>query len=326
MRKDLAKHQAALKALPDKGPPHFGTDPDMPVPTCDTKSVSEVPNNVFNPTVFSKFCDEVNQNKGQSHSSNVASDGNKIPPKAAKNAVDASQPGPSGSARSEQTAVRKRTPPPNPDKFSGWAFGLIWTGGDGKCKSDCGSAFSAMAVSQCGHQGGQSNVMANSAKLDTGCGTYSYTITAPPGHQVVGQLPKPGPPKALSCAPDYLQNYRKFSRDKAAFGIEIGCERLVVDKWVLGGKASDFGPVKDVAWKKAAVQRGDDIAEKNAYLSIQPRWNVDACEDKTQLKMVDFFRMGEEECRKRFLTALDSCECLCSPLQSLHYQLLLMPR
>jgi hypothetical protein len=49
----------------------------------------------------------------------------------------------------------------------------------GSCNTDCNDAYSSIADSPCGHQGGEQNGMTASASLDVGCGSYSYKITGP---------------------------------------------------------------------------------------------------------------------------------------------------
>ena len=75
----------------------------------------------------------------------------------------------------------KRTPPVEPSADSGNTYTLEWTGGDGSCPSGCKEAYDTISQSPCGNLGGEQNLIAQSAELDTGCGIYKVKVNPPPG-------------------------------------------------------------------------------------------------------------------------------------------------
>ena len=84
----------------------------------------------------------------------------------------------------------KRTPPPDPKSYDTFNFELSWekndaTQGCGQTVESCRNAFSRLANSPCGHQGGTQNVLTAAGKITLpNCGSYSYLITGP-------DVPKP---------------------------------------------------------------------------------------------------------------------------------------
>lgn len=148
-----------------------------PQPTCDTDKISGIPYNVFHGSdtgstdVYGKFCDALINDHKQQLNWIVDAAGNR-----------------------DTSALRhsKRTPPPNPSAYSQYSFELNWKpSSDKACSSDCQAAFASFAISPCGHQGGQQNVMAAMGSVDVGCGTYSYNIT----ERQSTESPDPDPPK-----------------------------------------------------------------------------------------------------------------------------------
>jgi hypothetical protein len=89
---------------------------------------SRVPYNVFN-GVFGTFCENTLNNPLSSLSQIVDSRGFVIPPR--------------------KRGLSKRTPPPNPDAYKDYKFGLSWSGGKGACSLSCEEAFNAASSSPC---------------------------------------------------------------------------------------------------------------------------------------------------------------------------------
>lgn len=127
-RTNVAQHQAVLNSLPDisAAQPSSSSTP-LPKPSCDSNDVSGIPYNVFDPGVFTKFC-------------NTLDGGDKS--KALKQTVDSSGNVISGSKM-------KRTPPPNPSAYKDYKFFLSWSGGDGSCSSGCTNVFSTITDNIC---------------------------------------------------------------------------------------------------------------------------------------------------------------------------------
>lgn len=195
----LDTQQSLLSSIGEYTPGSGGASPA----SCNTNqgNISEIPFNVFSPSIFSNFCKSVDPKTQLSQI--VDASGNVIPPKAKERAV-----------------VQKRTPPPNPSSYTGYTIALTWTGGDGSCNADCGSAYSNLANSPCGHQGGQQNVMAKAGELDTGCGKYSYSITAPPASTPTPPSPPPTPTQGpITCNPN-LDSYSKCWNDVHSGSVE----------------------------------------------------------------------------------------------------------
>lgn len=162
--KDWADQQQSLLAKIEAGDiPH--TEYHPPTPECDVRDSSQIPNNVFQPTVYKRFCDELSKRDAKSPFGQIVDiKGNAIPPKAKR-------------------GLGKRTPPPDPGNYAKYTIELTWSGGDSKCPSDCAQAFYNTSQSQCGHTAGEQNIMAKHTKLDTGCGIYNYTINIPSGEK-----------------------------------------------------------------------------------------------------------------------------------------------
>ncbi|KAI9613524.1 hypothetical protein H4Q26_010131 [Puccinia striiformis f. sp. tritici PST-130] len=74
----------------------------------------------------------------------------------------------------QEKKLKKRTPPPNPDAYIDYKFGLSWSGGKGTCSLSCDEAFHLASNSPCTRPyGGTQNIMATSGTVDAGCGQYS---------------------------------------------------------------------------------------------------------------------------------------------------------
>lgn len=99
--------------------------------TCDTTSISKIIYDEFSPGVWRLFCNAVDKDAKTALSQIVDISGNVIPPKKSRGLVD------------------KKPPPPKPGAFLGYTFALTWTGGDGSCLADCGSAYSNIVISPC---------------------------------------------------------------------------------------------------------------------------------------------------------------------------------
>lgn len=168
-------------------------------PQCDMSDSSRVPYNVFN-GVFGRFCDTTLNNPLNSLSQIVDSQGYATPPR--------------------KRSLEKRTPPPNPDTYKDYKFGLSWSGGKGACSISCIDAFKAASNSPCGHTAGEQNIMSSSGTIEAGCGQYKWTIIKP-----LGTDPAPSPPKVsdVKCnaadafgkhgdiSPDFQRQYTGFA-------------------------------------------------------------------------------------------------------------------
>lgn len=80
----------------------------------------------------------------------------------------------------------KRTPPVSSTQFDGYKFNFGYTGGK-DCKKSCSDAFSGI-LGPCN----PGTTILSKGSLNTGCGTYSYSIDNPP---------PPPPPKQTTCEP-----------------------------------------------------------------------------------------------------------------------------
>lgn len=172
---DANTYQAILDAINELSSTSAPSAQPTGHPKCATTTncdISDIPSNVFQDGLWKGYCDTVNKDSKTAYGEVVDGAGNAIPTKSkAKNKA----------VQRAAALLQGRTPPPNPNSYTNYSISLVWSGGDGSCPHDCGSAWSSMAGSPCGHQGGQSNLMTSSASLDTGCGVYSYTINPPPG-------------------------------------------------------------------------------------------------------------------------------------------------
>jgi hypothetical protein len=90
----------------------------------------------------------------------------------------------------------RRTPPPASTQFDGYKFNFEYTGGK-DCKKSCSEAFSGI-LGSCNRE----TTMLSKGSLNTGCGTYSYSIDNPPPPPP----PEPAKPKKADC----LQSYSGF--------------------------------------------------------------------------------------------------------------------
>lgn len=112
-------------------------------PKCDMNTVSDIPYNVFSGTtgnVFSTFCDQISKAQKTKLTWNVDSSGKQKP--------------------AVRRRYHKRTPPSNRDSYKMYNIELDWipTDGIGTCNSKCNDAYKRIALSSCGHTGGQQNV------------------------------------------------------------------------------------------------------------------------------------------------------------------------
>ena len=173
---------------------HYATSASTPTPApksdpkCDDNALSGVPYNVFSSSagnVYSKFCDAVGKAQQTKLTWTVDSSGNQK------------------TSSSRRSGHDRRTPPPNPSAYSSYNFELDWAPASGSCNTDCSDAYSAIANSPCGHQGGEQNGMTASASLDVGCGSYSYKITGP-------QVPPPAGPPAPTLSVQYCYPASSF--------------------------------------------------------------------------------------------------------------------
>ncbi|KAA1122416.1 hypothetical protein PGTUg99_037514 [Puccinia graminis f. sp. tritici] len=138
-------------------------------PQCNMKESSQVPYNIFD-GVFDKFCKNMLKNPLNGLTEIVDSRGFVVRPR--------------------KRSLLKRTPPPNPDAYMDYRFGLSWSGGKGTCSISCVEAFKAGSTSPCGHTAGEQNLMTNSGTVEAGCGQYKWTVI-----KTLGTDPTPAPPK-----------------------------------------------------------------------------------------------------------------------------------
>ena len=111
-----------------------GRDPDSPPwnrlsaelkPKCNMDVTGQLPKRVFR--LFPpSFCQEVDLDKSKALS------------KAYTN-----------KDISEMPALLRRTPPPDPKGYEGYAVNLKWTGSVGECRHDCAGAFHEILESPC---------------------------------------------------------------------------------------------------------------------------------------------------------------------------------
>lgn len=126
VRQDVAKHQKALAEVPMRGP---DDDKGIGKPVCLGNDATPIPRDVFSPGVYSQFCEVVKKNPKELFSLYVDAEGNPIVKK--------------------RSAKVRRADNADAKKWKDWKFSLIWTGGDGSCKSDCSETFKSIADSEC---------------------------------------------------------------------------------------------------------------------------------------------------------------------------------
>ena len=166
-------HEIRQKVIPQVGVYEPGSTKPSVSPSCDMDDPSKIFYNSFRDGVYRSFCDAVKKDAKKGLKQHVDGRGMEIPKKL-----------------KPRSSIQARTPPPDDDMKTGCTFDLQWSGGDGSCASGCIESFDLMTTSPCAHLGGKQNYMANSGKLDTGCGIYSYEIFGPP---------QPGP---VVCKPN----------------------------------------------------------------------------------------------------------------------------
>jgi hypothetical protein len=82
----------------------------------------------------------------------------------------------------EETAdLRKRRPPASPNSYEGYEFTFSWNAAEnaGNCRIDCQDAYRRL-TRECGRGGAYGDGMRNKGSMDAGCGTWGYSIDAPP--------------------------------------------------------------------------------------------------------------------------------------------------
>ncbi|KAA1108905.1 hypothetical protein PGT21_028646 [Puccinia graminis f. sp. tritici] len=169
-------------------------------PQCNMKESSQVPYNVFD-GVFDKFCKNTLKNPLNGLTEIVDSRGFVVRPR--------------------KRSLLKRTPPPNPDAYMDYRFGLSWSGGKGTCSISCVEAFKAGSTSPCGHTAGEQNLMTNSGTVEAGCGQYKWTVI-----KTLGTDPTPAPPKvsAVMCNPaNKFGKHRDISPDLQKQYTNVAC-------------------------------------------------------------------------------------------------------
>lgn len=282
VRPDFRKHQEILKDLPNRPQPEPTEEGPMPDPKCDMNQISRVPYNVFSDGVYKNFCEQVGKDKGKEFKQTVDSKGAEIKKKR------------------DLFGLFKRTPPPNPDAYKDYNFELSWTGGDGSCSSDCHKAFDAMALSPCGHTAGQQNIMSDETSLDTGCGIYKYKINGPPKPE---PEPEPEPPKSRKECNDGSKG-KPFNRDKAMEMVNEICKALHDD----GVKLSKDGDhLPSSKYDDIFSHKGGGYVDDGNWISMNPNFALDGCDDINNPQVVDFGAMSVEDCVAPFQEVIDGC-------------------
>ncbi len=150
---------AFLVALRNQLPEYFpipNAGQAQPAPTCDTVNTAQIPENLYDPGVFTNFCNSVNQNPGSPLGRIVDAYGDLLPYyrkfgnkaviQTGRNTTTNNTTNTTQFASGPLTDLhRKRTMSPYID----YTFDLIWTGGDRSCNDDCMTAFSNIANSSC---------------------------------------------------------------------------------------------------------------------------------------------------------------------------------
>jgi len=148
--------------------------------------------------------------------------------------------------------------------------------------------------------------MTNEAKLDTGCGTYSYKINAPPGSSTnKPPPPPPNPNPGLEC--ESGGPWKQFNRDASVTQINKVCKDLHNGKVVLSQSGQSLMPAGKPYDDDNQIS-GKDVAEGGATLIASLTWALLGCEDQSKPKDVDFGVMGVDDCVKSFMIPLDGCE------------------
>jgi hypothetical protein len=158
---DIA-YDVIVSSISSQYTPHATATPvPKASPKCNVDALSGVPYNVFSGSagsVFGKFCDAVGKAQQTKLSWNVDSSGN------------------------QKTSSRlryKRTPPPNPGSYASFNSELDWVPASGACNTNCNDAYNGIALSSCGHQGGEQNGMTASASLESAVGPIHTRSLAP---------------------------------------------------------------------------------------------------------------------------------------------------
>ena len=102
------------------------TTPPKSLPDYDASHISGLPANVFALKTYQNFCETVQKDPSKALTQIVDINGNEIPHK----------------------DKFKRTPPPDPSRFTGYKITLTWDGGDG-CAKGCDQAFESMYQGPC---------------------------------------------------------------------------------------------------------------------------------------------------------------------------------
>lgn len=201
-RKDTNAHQKILGSLPNivYGAP---TGPEMPThdpqyPKCDTTQISKVRSAAFRKGTYDAFCNTVkSSDKKKPFTQTVDIHGTAVNFKRSLNPF-------------------RRSPPVSVDEYKHYKFQLSWTGGDNSCPSDCADTFYSASQTACGSTGGDQDIMAQTAAVDTGCGTYAWKVI------------KPGtkPEWTQGCTDTSV--YSKFTLDQATTAIKDFCATDVV--------------------------------------------------------------------------------------------------
>jgi len=125
VRADYAANQKALQNLP------LITYKSVPKASCDSGSVSSIPNNIFSPGVWTKFCHTVeSRGKTKQLAQIVDSDGNVIPSR--KGLINKRALGARGAI--DYTGVR---------------IALEWSASGTTCDSNCEAAYNAIGNGTC---------------------------------------------------------------------------------------------------------------------------------------------------------------------------------
>lgn len=122
--------------------------------------------------------------------------------------------------------------------------------------------------------GGQSNVMTSKAKLDTGCGVYSYSISAPPSATTSPPTgPSSTPPPAtptigpIQCAAN-LDSYSKCWNDIHAKSVE-SCASAMSVQLPNGPMTSSSPNVTQVLREGSSGGKGGKGVTYSMFLTTQ---------------------------------------------------------
>lgn len=190
--------------------------------------------------------------------------------------------------------LRKRSPPASPSSYEGWEFTFTFDKAEdaGDCRIDCNDAYSRLNR-ECGRGGAWGNGMRLGGSMDAGCGTWGYSIKAPPDpseDDVTAEKPS-GPAKC----------YKKKAKDS--------CVVFDAQPWIAHDKSDTFCDDHE-DYSMYPAWEGIEDSSQDFMKDIGWYWKVlwkDGCHDADASNRNLGQPISDFSCKDAMKMAFDGC-------------------